>query len=64
LNEIYEQDEGDNVVGLNSLFALFCHVDDPIHFGDVVKAEKWVLIMGEETKIMERNGRWELVNLR
>ena len=32
LNEIYEQDEVDSGVGLNSLFALFCHVDDPIQF--------------------------------
>jgi len=37
LNEIYEQDEVDNSTGLNSLFALFFHVDDPIHFEDAVK---------------------------
>ena len=47
LNEIYEQDEVDSNAGLNSLFALFCHVDDPIHFEDAVK-EKWVTAMEEE----------------
>eukprot|EP00253_Pinus_taeda_P008560 PITA_08560 len=42
LNEIYEQDEVDSSAGLNSLFALFFHVDDPIHFEDAVKEEKWL----------------------
>ena len=37
LNEIYEQDEVDSSTGLNPLFALFCQVDDLIHFEDVVK---------------------------
>ena len=36
LSEIYEQ-EVDNENGINSLFYLFCHVDDPIHFEDAVK---------------------------
>lgn len=40
LNEIYEQEEVDSSVDLNSLFALLCHVDDPLHFEDVVKEEK------------------------
>ena len=48
LNEIYEQDEVDSGAGLNSLFALFCHVDDPIHFEDAVKEEKWVAAMEKE----------------
>ena len=48
LNEIYEQDEVDTSAGLNSLFALFCHVDDPIHFEDAVKEEKWVATMDEQ----------------
>ena len=30
LNEIYEQEMTNE--GMNSLFALYCHVDDPIHF--------------------------------
>lgn len=63
LNEIYEQDEIDNNVGLNSLFALFCHVDDPIYFEDVIKEEKWVAEMEKEIKAIERNDTWELVNL-
>ena len=47
LNEIYEQDEVDSSAGLNSLFALFCHVDDPIYFEYVVKEKKWVVAMEE-----------------
>ena len=26
--------------GMNSLFALYCHVDDPIHFEDAIKDKK------------------------
>ena len=63
LNEIYEQDEVDSSAGLNSLFELFCHVDDPIHFEDVVKEEKWVAAMEEEIEAIERNDTWELVSL-
>lgn len=63
LNEIYEQHEVDSSDGLNSLFALFCHVHDPIHFEDVVKEEKWVAIMGGEIEEIERNDTWELVSL-
>ena len=55
LNEIYEQDEVDSSAGLNPLFALFCHVDDPIHFEDVVKEEKWVATMEEEIGAIEKN---------
>ena len=43
LNEIYEQDKVDNNIDLNSLFSLFFHVDDAIHFEDAVKEEKWVV---------------------
>jgi len=46
--EIYEQNEIDSSAGLNSLFALFCHVDDPIYFEDAVKQEKWLVAMDEE----------------
>lgn len=42
------QDEVDNNAILNSLFPLFCHVDDPIHFEDVAKEYKWVVAMSEE----------------
>jgi len=48
LNEIYQQDEIDSSIGLDSLFALFFHVHDPIHFEDAVKEEKWVATMEEE----------------
>ena len=30
MNEIYDQEVGNE--GMNYLFALYCHVDDPIHF--------------------------------
>ena len=39
------------------------HVDDPIHFEDAVKEEKWVATMKEEIEAIERNDKWELVNL-
>lgn len=32
MSEIYEQEEVNDNVVLNSLFSLYCHVDDPIHF--------------------------------
>ena len=48
LSEIYEKEEVNSNAGLNSLFSLFCHVDDPIHFEDVVKEYKWVATMNEE----------------
>ena len=62
LNEIYEH-EADNNNGLNYLFSLFCHVDDPIHFEDAVKEEKWIEAMNEEIGAIEKNDAWELVNL-
>ena len=40
LREIYEQGEADE--GMNSLFALYCQVDDPIHFEDAIKYRKWI----------------------
>lgn len=63
LNEIYEEDEVDSNVGLNSLFSLFCHVDHPIHFEDAVKEEKWVATMEEEIEAVKKNDIWELVDL-
>eukprot|EP00253_Pinus_taeda_P007872 PITA_07872 len=62
-NEIYEQDEVDSSIGLNSLFSLFCHVDDPIHFEDAVKEGNPVVAMEEEIGAIEKNDTWELVNL-
>ena len=63
LNQINEQDEVDSSISLNSLFALFCHVDDPMHFEDAVKEEKWVAAMEEAIEAIEKNDTWELVNL-
>eukprot|EP00253_Pinus_taeda_P011023 PITA_11023 len=63
LNELYEQDEIESSAGLNSLFSLFCHIDDLIHFEDVVKEEKWVATMEEEIEAIEMNDTWELVSL-
>ena len=63
LGEIYEQEEVDNNVGLNSLFSLFCHVDDPIHFEYVFKEEKWIEAMNEEIGAIEKNDTWDLVDL-
>ena len=63
LNEIYEQYEVYSSTCLNSLVALFCHVDDPIHFEDAVKEEKWVAAMEEEIEAIEKNETWKLVSL-
>lgn len=63
LSEIYEQEEVNSNAGLNSLFALIFHVDDPIHFEDAVKKEKWIEAMNEEIGAIEKNDRWELVDL-
>jgi len=63
LNEIYEQDEIESSGGLNSLFALFFHVDDPIHLEDTIKEEKWVAAMEEEIEAIEKNETWKLVSL-
>lgn len=41
---------------MNSLSSLFCHVDDPIHFKDTVKEEKWVVTMDEEIDAIANNG--------
>eukprot|EP00253_Pinus_taeda_P024683 PITA_24683 len=63
LNEIYEQGEVSNNIGLNSLFALYCHVDDPVHFEDVVNEDKWIEAMNEEIGAIEKSKAWELVDL-
>ena len=63
VSEIYHQNEVDSSVGMNSLFALSFHVDDPIHLEDAVKEEKWVAKMDEEIGAIEKNDTWEIVNL-
>eukprot|EP00253_Pinus_taeda_P031401 PITA_31401 len=61
LNEIYEQGEVSTNTGLNSLFALYCHVDDPVHFEDAVNEDKWIEAMNEEIDAIEKSKTWELV---
>jgi len=63
LNEIYEQGEVSNNTGLNSLFALYCHVDDPVHFKDAINEDKWIEAMNEEIGAIEKSKTWELVDL-
>eukprot|EP00253_Pinus_taeda_P024114 PITA_24114 len=48
---------------MNSLFALYCHVDDPIHFEEAIKDRKWIEAMDEEINAIERNKKWDLVEL-
>lgn len=45
LRVIYEKNEGENNAGLNSLFALYSHVDDPVHFEYAIKDKKWINAM-------------------
>ena len=56
LSDIYDE-------GMNSLFALYCHVDDPIHFEEEIKDKKWIEAMDEEMNVVERNKTWDLVEL-
>eukprot|EP00253_Pinus_taeda_P013960 PITA_13960 len=56
LSDIYDE-------GMNSLFTLFCHVDDPIHFEEEIKDKKWIEAMDEEMNAIERNKTWDLVEL-
>ena len=58
LNEIYEQEAANE--GMNSLFSLYCHVDDPIHFEEAIKDKKWIDAMDEEMNAIEKikHGNW------
>eukprot|EP00253_Pinus_taeda_P008164 PITA_08164 len=56
LSDIYDE-------GMNSLFALYCNVDDPIHFEYAIKDKKWIEAMDEEMNAIERNKTWDLVEL-
>jgi len=56
LSDIYDE-------GMHSLFSLYCHVDDPIHFKDANKYKKWIEAMDEEMNAIERNKTWDLVEL-
>ena len=48
---------------MNSLFALYCHVEDPIHFEEAINDKKWIDAMDEEMNAIEKNKTWELVDL-
>eukprot|EP00253_Pinus_taeda_P033312 PITA_33312 len=56
LSDIYDE-------SMNSLFALYCHVDDLVHFEDAIKDKKWIEAMDEEINAIERNKTWDLVEL-
>eukprot|EP00253_Pinus_taeda_P011559 PITA_11559 len=56
LSDIYDE-------GVNSLFALYCHVDDPVHFEEAIKDKKWIEAMDDEINAIERNKTWDLVEL-
>ena len=51
LSDIYDE-------GMNSLFALYCHVDDHFHFEEAIKDRKWIEAMDEEIDAIERNKTW------
>ena len=55
IREIYQQDRDENDTGLNSLFALYSHVNDPIHFEEAIKNEKWMNVMDEEIDAIKKN---------
>jgi len=61
LSDIYEQEVANE--GMNSLFALYCHVDDHVHFEEAIKDGKWIEAMDEEINGIERNKTWDLVEL-
>ena len=46
VREIYEQGAANE--GMNSLFALYCQVDDPTNFEDGIKDRKWIEAMDYE----------------
>ena len=57
LNDIYEKEAANE--GMISLFALYCHVDDPTHFEEDIKDKKWIDAMDEEMNAIEKNKTWE-----
>ena len=61
MNDIYEQEVADE--GINFFFALYCHVDDPIHFEEAIKYKKWIEAIDEEINAIESIKTWDLVEL-
>lgn len=37
--------------------------DDPIHFEEAIKSEKWRTAMDVEMEVIKKNGTWELTDL-
>ncbi|CAA7019223.1 unnamed protein product [Microthlaspi erraticum] len=52
---------GEEETGIN--FALYICNDDPLHFFEAAKEEKWREAMKLEIQSIERNNTWELVHL-
>lgn len=44
-------------------FALYISSDDPVHYYNASREEKWVKAMEVEIQSIERNNTWELVSL-
>lgn len=63
LKEIYGKNDGENNVGLTSLFSLYPHVENPIHFEDAIIEEKLVERMDEKIDDIEKNQTWDLVSI-
>ena len=63
MRDIYEQDNAESSADQTSLFSLYSHVDDPIHYEEEIKEEKWIQEMDEEIDAIEKNQTWELVSL-
>ncbi|KAK8515831.1 hypothetical protein V6N12_016137 [Hibiscus sabdariffa] len=47
----------------NKAYLIISGMDDPMHFEDAVKTEKWRRAMDEEMEAIERNNTWELTEL-
>eukprot|EP00253_Pinus_taeda_P030134 PITA_30134 len=61
LSDIYEQEAANE--GMNSLFALYFHFNDPIHFENAINNRKWIEAMDKEINAIERNKTRDLVEL-
>ena len=59
LHEIYEAGKPNSF----SIFALFSQIDDPQTFEESSKEEVWEQSMDEEMECIEKNQRWEMVDV-
>lgn len=60
-NEDISEEEGD--MANFAYYALFACSDDPVHFYEAEKEEKWKNAMVAEIQSIEKNNTWELVTL-